>query len=173
MKKNLVLVLPLAVTVMGAAISLFPGLFNETPAQHQSPKLELNTVQQNETVRLTHIGGDVVTNETTGLPTVALRVQICPASIEDKRFLNATVHHNGRTSMAGWWVSENNSAVSSFPISNGDSVQVLTDGKDEDGDGRAGIESGDFVLVRVITKLGHGFVTPVGEPMPERCKNPP
>lgn len=173
MMKNLLLVLLLAVAVTGAAVILFPALSNENSAQHQSPKLELTTFHENETAMLTHIGGDTVTNTTTGLPTLALRIEVCPKNIEDQRFLNATVEHSGRTSMTGWWVSENHSAVSSFPITKGDSVQVLTDGKDADGDGTGGIEPGDYVLVRVFTKLGEGFVTPEGDPMPDRCKNPP
>lgn len=172
MMKNLLFILLLAIAVTGAVVSLSPALINENPEQHQSPKLELTTVHENETATLTHIGGDTVTNNTTGLPTLAMRIEVCPKTIEDQRFLNATVEHQGRTSTTGWWVSKRNPAVSSFPITEGDSVRVLTDGNDADGDGTAGIEPGDYVLVRIFTKLGGGFVTPEGDPMPDRCKNP-
>jgi hypothetical protein len=47
----------------------------------------------------------------------------------------------------GYWVAKNKPAAASFPVEKGDSITAVSDGADDDGDGIAGIENGDYYVV--------------------------
>lgn len=98
--------------------------------------------EANETVRLTHEGGDVLREG------IEVRVLICPTESETP--VNATLMHNETTVTNGLWVSSERRSAAPYPLGLGDSVQVLSDGVDSDSDGTAGIESGDTLVVKIV-----------------------
>lgn len=96
----------------------------------------------NETVLLTHGGGDALREG------IEVRVLICPAGSQTP--VNATLMHNETTVTNGLWVSSERRAAASHPLRLGDSVEVVSDGVNSNSNGRAGIESGDTLVVNIV-----------------------
>lgn len=139
--------------------------------KHQSPQMIVERYPENESAIIRHSGGDTVTSETRKevVGTRAVQVRICPKSPENETLVNATVEHNGRTSVDGWWISLNKSGVASFPITEGDSIRVVSDGHDADNDGTAGIEPEDYIDVILFTTKGDAPSVNNNSIVPARC----
>lgn len=62
-----------------------------------------------------------------------------------------------RTVENGYWVSNNISSATDYPLKPGDQLTVVSDGDDEDGDGNLGIENGDIVKLYWLNSTVHNF----------------
>lgn len=99
----------------------------------------------NESLRLTNTGPDPITAKSVTSKQQAKVYVVIGDSGENRP--RATIASDGRVSERGLWVDDNSSALKNHSDS-GDSVLVVSDGTDQDGDGRAGIEPGETVTVR-------------------------
>jgi predicted RNA-binding protein with TRAM domain len=68
--------------------------------------------------------------------------------------VRAIVENGPNRSRGGVWVADDRPGVAAFPVELGDSIRVVADGLDSDGDGRAGIEQGDVVRLVYVTDGG-------------------
>jgi len=145
--RTLVLFALLVTGAIVAGVVLFAPVGADWLGEHPVANTPQITVQMsfdaaNETVRLTHDGGDALHKG------IEVRVLVCPAGSDTP--VNATLMHNETTVTNGLWVSSERRAAAPYPLQLGDSVQVLGDGVDRDGDGTAGIESGDTLVVKIV-----------------------
>lgn len=99
----------------------------------------------NESLRLTNTGPDSITGKSVTSKQQA-KVYVVIGDSGEKR-PRATIASGGRVSERGLWVDDNSSALKNYSDP-GDSVLVVSDGTDQDGDGRAGIEPGEMVTIR-------------------------
>jgi hypothetical protein len=79
-------------------------------------------------------------------------VVVYPAGSDDG--VRPVVENGGNYSREGVWVADDRPGVAAFPAELGDSIRVVADGLDSDGDGRAGIEQGDVVRLVYVTDGG-------------------
>lgn len=167
--------LVLLVLIVGISLEVVRPVLSENARGrlNPDPALTLQKFPENETAIIRHVGDRPVYNETGSGPTdptYAVRVRVCPKSAPNGSYVNATLERGGRTSTAGWWASDITPAVASFPISTGDSVRVVSDGRDADNDGTAGIEAGDYIQVLIFFgggAIGGGLIE--DSPKPDRC----
>lgn len=145
----LVLLLGLGATVGAFYFAPVRDIFFGADFDADTPQVTVQVAFDgaNETVRLTHDGGDEL-NEGS-----QVRVTVCPA--ETATPVNATLAHRGTVVENGMWISGERPAAAPYPLGIGDSVRVLGDGVDSDDDGTAGIEPGDTLVVEVVmTRTG-------------------
>lgn len=122
------------------------GLFDRDDVPRE-PQTELNVTydEAEETATLSLETGDAFE---TGLLR-EVYVVVSPADSDDD--VRAVVENGRRRSRDGVWVADDGSGVGTFPVELGDTVRVVADGVDSDGDGRPGIEKGDVVSVVYVT----------------------
>lgn len=143
MKRNLLLGTLLLVGIVSAIVIFGPfPMRGSYPVLH-APQVgfEATIDNQTESVRVVHEGDDPLSSNYTS----RVVVQIIPAGGEKR--VNATLVHDGTRVQNGVWAARTPPAATAFPLKEGSSVQVVSDGVDRDGDGTAGIEPGDEIVV--------------------------
>lgn len=99
----------------------------------------------NESLRLTNLGNDSIRpTSVTGKQRAKLYIVVEGPGDRERR---ARITGGERTSDRGLWVDDAEDAIRN-QTSAGDSVLIVSDGTDIDGDGKAGIELGEWVNVR-------------------------
>lgn len=100
--------------------------------------------------------------------TITVRVEQGQMTAAEYDFLELKTYPGGEGSstvlrrpngepLQGPWADTKRASLTEFPITAGDTVVILTtDGEDDDGDGNAGIESGDSVELSYGTRAGTG-----------------
>ena len=106
---------------------------------------------ESESVTIHHVGGDNITERFVSGPkqaniTVVVAQGHATGSQPPPEF-SATIVAHGERSTDGIWVNSASDALQT-ESRHGDSVLVVSDGTDQDGDGVAGVEPGERVLVR-------------------------
>lgn len=165
----------LILVILGVTLEVIRPVVSEDDGSrlNPDPALTLQKYPENETAIIRHVGDTPIYNESgSGSidPTYAVQVRVCPDPAPNGTYVNATLAHDERVSTAGWWASDITPAVASFPITTGDSVRIVSDGLDADNDGRAGIESGDYIQVLIFFgggDVGGGLIE--DKPKPDRC----
>lgn len=147
MRRSLILMALALTGVITSGVLLLapiPGNWMGQGPVAQTPQITVLTAvdEANETVHLTHAGGDTVSEG------IEVRVLICPVGRD--RPVNATLLHNETTVSNGLWVSTYRPAAAPYPLELNDSVRVLGDGVDSDRDGTAGIENGETLVVKIV-----------------------
>lgn len=143
MKYKLVLGSLLLLGIVSGVVILGPPLIYESDFTVHAPQVgfDASIDNQTEAVRVVHEGDDPLRANYTS----RVVVQVIPAG-EDER-VNATLIQAGTRVQNGLWAARTPPAATSFPLKEGSSVQVVSDGRDHDRDGTAGIEPGDKIII--------------------------
>jgi len=104
-----------------------------------------------ESMTIHHVGGNNITQKfVSGVRNPNITVVVAQGYATESQpppEFSATIVAHGERSTDGMWVGSTSDALQTEGR-HGDSVLVVSDGTDQDGDGVAGIEPGERVLVR-------------------------
>jgi len=136
----------ISVSIAVGIISLYPS--NSLVKQVPQASFNQSYNESAETMVVTFQDGESISSDDITL------VQI----LVNNSTSGVRLHHNGFTSTDGIWVNTNQSGVARFPLEPGESVEIVSDSRDRDQDGIAGLEPRDTIQILIIKSNGESAV---------------